>query len=400
MTERPTLQDGQIWRAEYANAAGYPQMTGLEVYGHGPLIRNENLSNDQDQIKVQFYSWQQRILIIEGSGLQVSYSGTSVMLTDGSTVAINAGTLDLPDDSTGFIYINESGAVANSPNLPQVCVPLAYYVTASGGITTLADLRYQAIETVRPVSIDATSIFSIGDIKESARVTPEAGWLLCDGSNYAIATYPLLYDAIGTTYNQQGDPLGTFRVPDCRGRTSIGAGQGVGLSNRALGGVLGAERHRLSVSEMPSHNHSASGAPHVHGINDPGHAHGLNDSGHSHGISIAPHTHGVIDPGHTHNLTVNRNDGTGNHTADSNGGNQFISAPHAVNQSFTGLSLQSANVAASIGASGTGIAVRAAGTGISVNPANSAVSVASNGGGASHNNMPPSIVLNKFIRAE
>jgi microcystin-dependent protein len=38
------------------------------------------------------------------------------------------------------------------------------------------------------------------------------GWLLCDGTGYATATYPALFAAIGTTYGSSGG----FQVPDMR----------------------------------------------------------------------------------------------------------------------------------------------------------------------------------------
>lgn len=44
-----------------------------------------------------------------------------------------------------------------------------------------------------------------------------------------------------------------------RGHTAIGAGQGSGLTNRALGTALGEENHTLTVAEMPSHSHSTAG---------------------------------------------------------------------------------------------------------------------------------------------
>ncbi|WNZ24849.1 hypothetical protein HJG54_19680 [Leptolyngbya sp. NK1-12] len=50
-------------------------------------------------------------------------------------------------------------------------------------------------------------------------------------------------------------------LPDLRGRTRITAGQGSGLTNRAIAQTLGAETHSLTTAEMPSHNHpGASGA--------------------------------------------------------------------------------------------------------------------------------------------
>ena len=42
--------------------------------------------------------------------------------------------------------------------------------------------------------------------------TIPVGWLLCDGTGYATATYPALFAAISTTYGSSGG----FQVPDMR----------------------------------------------------------------------------------------------------------------------------------------------------------------------------------------
>jgi microcystin-dependent protein len=85
------------------------------------------------------------------------------------------------------------------------------------------------------------------------------GWLLCDGSVYAQATWPALFAAVGANWNTGGEGGGNFRVPDIRGRTSIGAGSGAGLTPRTLAGLLGEERHILTASETGQ-------VPHTHDI--------------------------------------------------------------------------------------------------------------------------------------
>ena len=56
-----------------------------------------------------------------------------------------------------------------------------------------------------------------------------ASWALCDGTN-------------GT--------------PDLRGRFILGAGQGADLTLRTKGQTGGAETHKLTIEEIPSHNHA------------------------------------------------------------------------------------------------------------------------------------------------
>lgn len=96
---------------------------------------------------------------------------------------------------------------------------------------------------------------SAGTLALSAAETAPDGWLFCDGSPLIRDDYPELFAAIGETYGA-GDGVNTFVLPDCRGRTLIGAGQGNGLSDRQRGDVVGAEEHTLTIPEMPSHTHA------------------------------------------------------------------------------------------------------------------------------------------------
>lgn len=84
------------------------------------------------------------------------------------------------------------------------------------------------------------------------------GWLLCDGSIYAQGSFPALFSAIGSNWNIGGEGAGNFRVPDIRGRSTIGAGTGTGLSPRVLATLLGEENHILTPAECSqlAHLHS------------------------------------------------------------------------------------------------------------------------------------------------
>jgi len=100
--------------------------------------------------------------------------------------------------------------------------------------------------------------FPIGSIMLFAGSSVPALWLNCDGSAISRTTYSALFTAIGTTFGA-GDGINTFNVPDTRGRTAIGTGQGTGLTNRNRGDSVGTETHQLSVNEMPSHTHTQRG---------------------------------------------------------------------------------------------------------------------------------------------
>lgn len=101
-----------------------------------------------------------------------------------------------------------------------------------------------------------TSAIPIGDIKKYGGGSTPNGFLLCDGSVLNAMLNPQyqdLYNIIGNTYG--GTNNTNFQVPDSRGRTIIGAGQGAGLTNRALGSNVGEENHILLAGEMRDHKH-------------------------------------------------------------------------------------------------------------------------------------------------
>lgn len=65
----------------------------------------------------------------------------------------------------------------------------------------------------------------IGSLVSFAGTTLPNGYLLCDGAEVPISSYPELFAVLGTTYNGSVPLVGiaTFRLPDLRGRMAIGA---------------------------------------------------------------------------------------------------------------------------------------------------------------------------------
>ena len=78
------------------------------------------------------------------------------------------------------------------------------------------------------------------------------GWALCNGQLLPINQNQALFSLLGTTFG--GDGRVNFALPDLRGRTPIHVGSGHTLGERS-----GEQAHTLSIAELPTHTHVASG---------------------------------------------------------------------------------------------------------------------------------------------
>lgn len=101
-------------------------------------------------------------------------------------------------------------------------------------------------------------------------VNAPTGYLKCDGTEYAIATYPQLGALLGSTFG--GNGTSTFAVPDFKGRSPIGLGQGDAAyaTTWALGEKGGTEEHPLTTPELASHNHTFTAQQAIGGYTDNG----------------------------------------------------------------------------------------------------------------------------------
>jgi microcystin-dependent protein len=261
------------------------------------------------------------------SGFTVPAVGSSVTISIYSGNWPNVGGLLYYSDGTHRGFLQITGFSSN--NITAVNEGQG---TVGATVGTNALLRLSA-----PSSTPSGAIIS------HAGFTAPAGWLLCDGTSYAKATYPNLFAAItltvnGTTANGNpaitgiastagmgkgmfvtgtGIPAGAtitnvnsstqitlsanatasgtvtlvvaphggvtstnFQVPDFRGQVIIGAGSGAGLTSRVSGSYVGgSETVALSIANLPSHSHTAT-------VTDPGHNHGITDPGHNHVVSL------------------------------------------------------------------------------------------------------------------
>ncbi|MEM8618040.1 MAG: tail fiber protein [Pseudomonadota bacterium] len=178
----------------------------------------------------------------------------------------------------------------------------------------------------------------IGQIQAFGFNFAPRGWALCNGQLLAINSNTALFSLIGTFYG--GDGRTTFALPDLRGRSPMHYGTGAGLSPRPIGQRAGVEGVTLSVAQIPPHSHS-----------------------------------GEVAPGTTRPVTIAAYDGEG--TEEDADGHVLASAPSIYSASTPDTSLNAA--AASVDLAGTPVAGNLT------------------GGGLSHTNMPPYLVLNYCI---
>jgi len=104
---------------------------------------------------------------------------------------------------------------------------------------------------------------TVGDTKMSAVGLDHMGWMLCDGRTLNVKDFYFLFSVIQYSFGGSG---AQFKLPNPAGRVAgvIGGTVSISTSVHAMGQVLGEETHTLTVSEMPTHNHT---------ITDPGHTH-------------------------------------------------------------------------------------------------------------------------------
>lgn len=96
----------------------------------------------------------------------------------------------------------------------------------------------------------------IGEIRAFSFSWPPQGWIACNGQQVSIYQAQALYAVIAWRYG--GDQKTYFNVPDLRGRAAMGAGNGPGLSSRALASTGGTETVALTAAQMAPHQHSVS----------------------------------------------------------------------------------------------------------------------------------------------
>lgn len=98
--------------------------------------------------------------------------------------------------------------------------------------------------------------FFIAQIMAFAGNFAPTGWAFCNGQLLNISSNTALFSLLGTTYGGNGTT--TFGLPDLRGRTPIGVGQGPGLANVSWGEQAGSASIVLTSANIPAHTHTVA----------------------------------------------------------------------------------------------------------------------------------------------
>lgn len=205
-----------------------------------------------------------------------------------------------------------------------------------------------------------------------------------------LAAWPVGSIYISVNSTNPGTFFGGTWIAFATGRTIVGidAGQTEFDTVEEIGG---SKTHTLSDAEIPSHNHSVTDPGHNHTQN--AHNHAVTDPGHNHTQNA--HNHGLTDPGHTHVQGVNSatTGAISGYTPDTST-NTRVNSGYSTSSSTTGATVD--NATATNQSNTTGLTVNNA---TPTNNSNTTgISLGNTGGGGSHNNLQPYIVVYMFKR--
>ena len=173
------------------------------------------------------------------------------------------------------LVLKEDGGAASITVDTGGSVTLANNITISGN-STIGDASGDTM-TINATTDGYNNRSGItGEIRIFSIATPPTGWLVCDGSAVNTYTYRVLHEVISYTYGgtafnggvtDQSGAVTTFNLPDFQGRTAIGvnaAAQDAVDSTyergiKLLAGTGGADSHKVTEGEMPSHTHTQQG---------------------------------------------------------------------------------------------------------------------------------------------
>lgn len=222
-----------------------------------------------------------------GSGGSPSSDVTTSLLaaTVTSSWTQFTGTVTLPSVTGKSRGTNLDDVLYLAINFPvsQLCtVDVADVQLQKGSEVTTFIQKSQDDQIQGTDVISLYSNFSTGDLKFTLKATADQGWVMCNdstignvasaASNKGISTkalYVLLWNNVSNTYAPVSTGRGasaeadfnankTLTLTRVLGRALAGAGAGSGLTSRALGEILGEEKHTMTTGELVAHTHTGT----------------------------------------------------------------------------------------------------------------------------------------------
>lgn len=153
------------------------------------------------------------------------------------------------------IAIEVSNIIAEAPEsfdtLKEISDWIATHEDSAAAMNSKIVQNQNDIKALQSLIGNIAGNVPVGTILQGLYATAPTGFLLCNGQEVAIASFPKLYEAIGTFEGCQSENEGMFKVPDLRGRFLEGADGNLGNRIEAglpniKGTVLGGN-HSLNV---------------------------------------------------------------------------------------------------------------------------------------------------------
>ena len=231
--------------------------------------------------------------------------------------------------------VNQDSALSGVSNACTVSFANGnFYITNSGGIPVQVTDGTQVVSTV---VIPSSPLMPAGTVLDYAGITVPPGFLAADGSAVSRTTYSDLFNALGTSFGV-GDGSSTFNLPNFNGRTAVGSGS---YNDAGTGG---------SVTRSLGQSIGAS----VHTLTSaemPSHTHTQNSHNHLQGYG------GSASPAPRYGIQTDLS---------------------TVRTDFEASSVTNSE--------------------IGIETSSTTATNQNTGGGGSHNNMQPSLVINKIIK--
>ena len=212
-----------------------------------------------------------------------SVSGSAATLTSTTTFSLGdkldtlGNVIQASDVVSAGIDFN--GATASGKVVLTAAISSSFITNKSSTTDSLPtdELLISRSGTLRRLTkaslISNIPLVPAGAIFPFAGTVVPLGYLLCDGSEQSIATYPTLFSVIQYSYKDVSllTGTGTFAVPDLRGRFPLGrddmsntgysvpADRVTEVAADQIGGVGGASAVSLTTNNLPEHVHDLKG---------------------------------------------------------------------------------------------------------------------------------------------